>query len=204
MYPELALALGHSDTDVPSGSLVCVSDTLQNSGDFVLVHFLAMYLKSGWRVVLASHRQLLSHFASIVKKFNLNLSALEQTGQFKFINGLEHSIYPLPDPWTNFVSLVNEALTSSGPVSVEQSAPIEWKGTVLIWDGLSELLIQHPFEVKSPQAHALATVQQLYAQVSSRGVCWNSLLSNLPVLLFAIHSLVSAQLTGFDGSNDAW
>lgn len=202
MFIELAHALGHSESEAPREALVCITDSFGTSGDCVLVHFLSLYIRANFRVILASHRHTRLHYAHLCKKLGLNLAALAHTGQFFFVDGLAAATRIVADPWRTFESSVDAALTASAPahtvaaleaatttaattaatdasnqVELSSASPAStasaslpvWSGDVLIWDGVSELCMQHCSD-DNASAHALASVQRLFARFSAQGV----------------------------------
>jgi hypothetical protein len=120
---------------------------------------------------------------------NINLAALERSGQLCFVDGLDMvideacSTEPV-NPWRAFESRVHaafaappsssaassDAIASSSAALPSQPPQPPWRGNVLIWDGVTEMLMHHGVDApREAHAHALACVQRLVAHLTADG-----------------------------------
>jgi hypothetical protein len=128
-------------------------------------------------------------FPSCPRAQNINLAALERSGQLCFVDGLDMvideacSAEPV-NPWRAFESRVHaafaappsssavssDAISSSSAALPSHPAQPPWRGNVLIWDGVTETLMHHGVDVpREAHAHALACVQRLVAHLTADG-----------------------------------
>ena len=128
-------------------------------------------------------------FPSCPRAQNINLAALERSGQLCFVDGLGMvideacSAQPV-NPWRAFESRVHAAFAAPPPSSAASSDAIAsssaalpsqppqppWRGNVLIWDGVTEMLMHHGVDApREAHAHALACVQRLVAFMTADG-----------------------------------
>ena len=70
-----------SDCVVTTTSLACDSS-------FLVHHFVALYLKKGFKVCLASHIHTLQHYSTVAAKLGVNIAALQKKGSFSFVDGM--------------------------------------------------------------------------------------------------------------------
>eukprot|EP01112_Ceratiomyxa_fruticulosa_P023081 TRINITY_DN868_c0_g1_i1.p1 TRINITY_DN868_c0_g1~~TRINITY_DN868_c0_g1_i1.p1 ORF type:complete len:258 (-),score=50.52 TRINITY_DN868_c0_g1_i1:192-965(-) len=94
MFSSLNNLLNWGDGFTPSGKLMSIIDTLQSDANFLLFHFISMYLKQGNQVLLVGFEQSLFHYFNVARKLGINLTQENKTGRFSFVNALS-----IPYPW---------------------------------------------------------------------------------------------------------
>ncbi|KAL9961410.1 hypothetical protein ACROYT_G030343 [Oculina patagonica] len=88
MFPDLNSLTNFSEKRPPKRKFLLISDS-QNDGSFLIHHFLAMYMKGGFRVLFVALVQSFSHYNNVAQKLGANLSSACESGQVTFLDGLK-------------------------------------------------------------------------------------------------------------------
>jgi hypothetical protein len=77
-YEELNTALGFEDKYLPQGRFYFIKDKLESDGNFLIHHFLNLFLNQKKNVALVSFNQTFFHFNSIEQKLvNFSINNIE-------------------------------------------------------------------------------------------------------------------------------
>jgi len=134
-----------------------VSDS-QNDGSFIIHHFLALYIKGGFRVFFLALVQSFSHYNNVAQKLGVNLTSACERGQVTYLDGLKLVSEALDDGvhevsceqcisdndsdvYNPFTNLRNEGFTLQ-PLyhRIKSSFDDEQKPCLLLIDDLTSLL----------------------------------------------------------------
>lgn len=88
MFPDLNSLTNFDEKSPPKRKFVLISDC-QNDGSFLIHHFLALYLKGGFKVFFVALGQSFSHYNNVAQKLGTSLSSACDSGQVTFLDGLK-------------------------------------------------------------------------------------------------------------------
>lgn len=88
MFVELNSLINVSEKDPPKRKFILLSDS-QNDGSFIIHHFLALYIKGGFRVFFVALVQSFSHYNNVAQKLGVNLRSACENGKVTYIDGLK-------------------------------------------------------------------------------------------------------------------
>ena len=88
MFPELHAVLKLDQKDL-HGTYVNVLEEAEQSGSFLVHHFLSHSLKSGKSIVFLGLEHSLGHYHAVGMKLGNNLQKAKEAGQIAFIEGLK-------------------------------------------------------------------------------------------------------------------
>ncbi|KAJ7383717.1 Elongator subunit elp6 [Desmophyllum pertusum] len=88
MFADLNALTDFSEKCPPKRKFLLISDS-QNDGSFLIHHFLALYIKGGFKVFFVALVQSFSHYNIVAQKLGANLGSACESGQVTFLDGLK-------------------------------------------------------------------------------------------------------------------